>query len=69
MTREEKEDPSCLPKGTRVFRTLDMHSSGRTDSCVFDFEFNGEICSPHRGRSWKTNKNGIQTLIKKNRTY
>ena len=67
MTREEKEDPSCLPKGTRVFRTLDMHSSGRTDSCVFDFEFNGEICSPHRGRSWKTNKNGIQTLIKKNR--
>lgn len=67
MTREEKDDPSCLPKGARVFRTLDLHSSGRTDSCVFDFEFNGEICSPSRGRSWKTNRAGIQTLIDKKR--
>ena len=67
MTREEKDDPSCLPKGARVFRTLDLHSSGRTDSCVFDFEFNGEICSPSRGRSWKTNRDGIQTLIDKKR--
>lgn len=67
MNREEKDDPSCLPKGARVFRTLDLHSSGRTDSCVFDFEFNGEICSPSRGRSWKTNRDGIQTLIDKKR--
>ena len=67
MTREEKEDISSLPKGSRIFRTLDLHSSGRTDSCVFDFEFGGEICSPHRGRSWKTNRDGIQTLIDKNR--
>lgn len=67
MTREEKEDISSLPKGSRIFRTLDLHSSGRTDSCVFDFEFGGEICSPHRGRSWKTNHEGIQTLIDKNR--
>lgn len=67
MTREERDDPTSLPKEARIFRTLDLHSSGRTDSCVFDFEFNGEICSPHRGRSWKTNKEGIQTLIRKNR--
>ena len=67
MTKEEKEDPAKLPRGSRVFRTLDLHSSGRTESCVFDFEFNGQICSPHRGRSWKTNQDGIQTLIKKNR--
>ena len=67
MTKEEKEDPAKLPRGSRVFRTLDLHSSGRTESCVFDFEFSGQICSPHRGRSWKTNQDGIQTLIKKNR--
>lgn len=67
MTRDEKDDISILPHGSKVFRTLDLHSSGRTESCVFDFEFNGEICSPHRGRSWKTNFDGIQTLIKKNR--
>ena len=67
MTKEEKEDFSLLPKGAKIFRTLDLHSSGRTESCVFDFELNGQKCSPARGRSWKTNKNGIQTLIKKNR--
>lgn len=67
MTRDEKDDISILPHGSKVFRTLDLHSSGRTESCVFDFEFKGEICSPHRGRSWKTNFDGIQTLIKKDR--
>jgi adenine-specific DNA-methyltransferase len=67
MTKEEQDDFSLLPKGAKIFRTLDLHSSGRTESCVFDFELNGQKCSPARGRSWKTNKNGIQTLIKKNR--
>lgn len=67
LTREEKDNLSSIPKGAKIFRTLDLHSSGRTESCVFDFELNGEICSPKRGRSWKTNKAGIATLIKKNR--
>lgn len=67
MSKAEKDDPSILPFGARIFRTLDLHSSGRTESCVFDFVFNGEVCTPHRGRSWKTNQAGIQTLIEKDR--
>lgn len=67
LTAEEKADRTLIPKGSRMFRTLDLHSSGRTESCVFDFEFNRRVCSPKRGRSWKTNKDGIQRLITKNR--
>ncbi len=54
-------------KYIKIFRTLDLHSSGRTKSCVFDFEFQGETCRPKRGKSWKTNRAGIQNLITKNR--
>ena len=67
LTKDERKDKSLIPKNSKLFRTLDLHSSGRTESCVFDFEFNGELCSPKRGRSWKTNKNGIKNLIKSNR--
>lgn len=67
MTKEERKDLRSIPAGSKIFRTLDLHSSGRTESCVFPFEFNGEVCTPHRGRSWKTNYDGMQRLIEKNR--
>ena len=55
-------------KKNRVFRILDLVSSGQTETCIFDFEFEGEIIkAPSSGRSWKTTKDGIQNLIKKNR--
>lgn len=67
MTKVERKDQKLLPSGSKVFRTLDLHSSGRTESCVFDFEFNGRNCTPSRGKSWKTNRDGIKRLIEKNR--
>ena len=67
MAAEERADHSKLPSGSRIFRTLDLHSSGRTESCVFDFEFEGVTASPKRGRSWKTNRAGIERLIQKGR--
>ena len=67
LTAEEKKNKKLIPKDSKLFRTLDLHSSGRTESCVFDFEFNGEKCSPNRGRSWKTNSRGISNLITANR--
>jgi len=51
----------------RLYRTLDLHSSGRTPSCVFDFELQGQKCSPSRSKSWKTNPTGIAKLIKADR--
>lgn len=52
----------------RTFRILDLVSSGKTESCIYDFVFNGEVIKrPSSGRSWKTTKEGMNVLISKNR--
>ncbi len=67
MTAEEREDHAALPKGARSFRLTDLVSAGRTESCVFEFELNGQKFSPTGGKSWKTNPAGMQELIKRKR--
>ena len=55
-------------KKNRIFRILDLVSSGQTETCIYDFEFQGEtIKAPSSGRSWKTTRDGMQKLIAKNR--
>jgi len=58
---------NLIKDGYRFFQTSDLNSSGLTESCVFDFTFNNKTYSPRRGYSWKTNSNGINVLISKNR--
>lgn len=53
----------------RQFRTLDMRSTGRTESCVFKWEFEGKEFNPSAGKSWKTNKSGMARLQAANRLY
>lgn len=67
MTNEEKANPSKLPPGARAYRLSDLVSSGRTESCVFEFELGGRRFLPSGGKSWKTNKEGVEKLIKANR--
>lgn len=69
ITKEERENPSLLPKGSKVFTSLDLSSSGRTESCVFGYEFNGKTYYPTQGKSWKTNFEGMQRLDKSGRLY
>ena len=67
MTREERMNPLLLPKDSRPFRLTDLVSSGRTESCVFEFELGGRVFSPTGNKSWKTNREGMRRLIEKNR--
>ena len=67
LNSEERNLGKPIEHTARLFRTLDLHSSGRTPSCVFDFQFHGVECSPSRNRSWKTNQLGIGHLIKADR--
>jgi adenine-specific DNA-methyltransferase len=69
ITEDERNNPDTLPKGARVFTSLDLASSGRTESCVFDFEWQGKSYSPTAGKSWKTNKEGMAKLAQENRLY
>ena len=62
MTSEEKNNPMLLPKGSRVFFTSTLSSSGYTPSCMYDFELDGITYKCGR-KSWRTNKVGMEKLI------
>jgi adenine-specific DNA-methyltransferase len=67
MTNEEKNNLSILPTNSRIFRLTDLVSAGRTESCVFEFELDGKSFFPSGGKSWKTNRTGMDKLIQMRR--
>lgn len=67
LTAAEHEDASTIAHGAHVFRRLDLASAGRTESCVFPFEFEGTVYHPTAGKSWKTNSQGRARLSQANR--
>lgn len=67
MTKEEKDNPDLLPEHSKVFRLTDLVSSGRTESCVYDFRFGDREFEPGRGKSWRTHIKGMDALSAKNR--
>jgi len=69
MTAEEKATPQTLPQKAKVFTSLDLSSSGRTESCVFPFEFKGKVYTPTTGKSWKTNLEGMKRLVDAGRLH
>ncbi|MBP5315750.1 MAG: site-specific DNA-methyltransferase, partial [Muribaculaceae bacterium] len=62
MTSEERKKPQLLPKNSKPYRTIDLASTGYTQSCMFDIEFNGKIYKCGK-KSWKTNPEGMKRLI------
>lgn len=68
MTDEEKEDVGSIPRDSKIFRWDKLTSTGYTESCFFDFELDGELIK-RQNKSWRTNKDGMQRLIEKNRVH
>jgi len=68
MNREEKET-SKLPEGARAFVPENLTSAGRTESCVFEFEFEGKKYNPTGNKSWKTNLAGMKKLASEKRLH
>lgn len=66
MTKEEKINEKLIPIGAKPFFADNLMSSGYTPSCFFDFDFDGKQFKAQK-YSWKTNKNGIENLIKNKR--
>ena len=67
LTRGEREDPSTIPPTVATFRYDNLVSSGYTPTCIFPLQFEGQSFSPGGGRSWKTNKDGVERLTKAGR--
>jgi len=66
MTKEERENPYTLPKGSRIFRHSDITSPGPS-SYDDRFEFEGEVFKPGARHHWKTTLEGMKRLKEKNR--
>ncbi len=66
MTKEEKENPTLIPEDVKVFFTSALASSGYTETCMYDFEFQGKRYKCGK-KSWRTTKEGMQALIRENR--
>ncbi|MBN1929718.1 MAG: site-specific DNA-methyltransferase [Chlorobiaceae bacterium] len=66
MNAEEKLNLELLPNGSKIYRisSLTSQSGGKTSS--FQVDFDGKKYLPGVGY-WKTNENGMRSLIKKNR--
>jgi len=61
MTKEEKQDPSVLPKGSRIYRRSPLTSASGSESTMQPVEFEGNIYKAGRG-GWKTNAEGFDRL-------
>lgn len=68
LTKDEKDDLSKLPKGSRIYKAGDIKAQGKTNSPQ-DFEFKGKIFNPGPNHHWKTNVDGLKNLAKKNRIH
>ncbi len=66
LSAEEEENLESLPKDWRLFCPQGMLSSGYTPTCIFDFDLHGFKVKKNK-KSWRTNRKGIETLIKADR--
>jgi len=67
LSREELDNPSLIPEGSKIYSTHDLRSQGWTDSGSVPFVFEGEEYSPGPNMHWKTTIEGLQRLGKANR--
>ena len=56
-----------IPANARFLTAQNLGSSGYTESCMYEFKVGDKKYSPPRGKSWKTNLEGMKTLLSKNR--
>ena len=68
MTREERYEPSNLPRGSRIFRLDNLQSQsvgrekGEGAACWFPVEVDGRRWLPSEQSRWKTNEEGMARL-------
>lgn len=66
MDQIQKETHSNLPPNSRIFRLKSLEPSGRMESGMFQYEFDGTLYNPPKN-GYGTNKDGIDLLVRNNR--
>jgi adenine-specific DNA-methyltransferase len=65
----ERNDPSLLPSGSRLFRIDNLSSSGHGGNTPFVFEYRGRSYMPNARRHWSTHKEGMEKLALADRIF
>ena len=66
ISRNTMDDTNVLSE-TRFFTAQNLGSSGYTPSCMYDVEIQGNKFHHPRGKSWKTNRDGMRRLHRADR--
>ncbi|HTV41354.1 MAG TPA: site-specific DNA-methyltransferase [Candidatus Sulfotelmatobacter sp.] len=69
LTSEEIDNFEVTAKKEKIFKRSDLASSGYTPSCTFPIEFESRTFQTTGGKSWRTNKTGIEKLKEQNRLF
>ena len=69
MTTAERDLSEDIPTGAKVFIPLDLRPSGYFATGDFEYEFEGVTYRPGKGKSWRTNAEGMMRLEKAGRLY
>ena len=67
LSKEEKQDPSILPRGAQVYQLTDLTSISADDKTSDAYEFQGTTYFPPSNRHWSTALAGRKRLEKCNR--
>jgi adenine-specific DNA-methyltransferase len=62
-------EKNAIEDQRKIFKRSDLNSSGFTPSCVFNFDFQDQLCKPSGAKSWRTNPDGMQRLIRAERLF
>ncbi|MFH1771326.1 MAG: DNA methyltransferase [Candidatus Omnitrophota bacterium] len=67
LSSNDYDDQGKRITSGKIFRPLDLVSAGRTESCVYEFEYEGEKYIPGSNKSWKTTHEGMKKLADQGR--
>ncbi len=62
LTREEREDPSLIPHGSRRYQLDNLTSQGFRQNTTVEYEFEGKKYHPGPNNCWKTTVAGLDRL-------
>jgi adenine-specific DNA-methyltransferase len=68
MTAEERAQPATIPIGWRPYQLTTLSAMySATETCLYEFQYQGRKFSPPPNRQWSTNREGMNRLIKAGR--
>lgn len=68
LTKDEKRNPSLIPKGAVVYKAADIKSQGASSE-IQEFSYLGKTYVPGGSSHWKTSVEGLKRLADKQRIH